>query len=58
MPKDRLLVFLGFLLRANTPEHGHDFLAKMPRPARIAWSLLGRRAFRKEYRRIYRSDPS
>ncbi|HEY5881274.1 MAG TPA: hemerythrin domain-containing protein [Nakamurella sp.] len=57
IPKDRQLVFLGFLLRANTPEHGRDFLAKMPRPARVAWSVLGRRAFRKEYRRIYRCAP-
>jgi len=57
IPKNRQLVFLGFLLRANTPEHGRDFLGRMPRSARFAWSLLGRRVFRKEYRRIYRVAP-
>lgn len=58
IPKDRLLVFLGFLLQANTPEHGRDFLGRMPPPARLAWAVLGRRSFRKEYRRIYGVDPS
>ena len=57
IPKDRMLVFLGFLLDANTPERGRDMLAKSPVPARLAWALLGRRAFRKEYRRLYGVDP-
>ncbi len=57
IPKDKLLVFLGFLLDANTPERGRDMLAKSPLPARLAWTLLGRRAFRQEFRRIYGVDP-
>jgi hemerythrin-like domain-containing protein len=58
IPKDRQLVFLGFLLRANTPERGREFLAQLPTPARVAWKLLGRRTFTKEYRRIYGVDPA
>jgi hypothetical protein len=58
LPKDRLLVFLGFLLDANTPARGREFLARMPAPARVAWRLAGRRAFVKEYRRIYGTDPA
>ena len=57
IPKDRQLVFLGFLLQANTPERGREFLTHMPLPARVAWKLLGRRTFAKEYRRIYGTDP-
>ena len=57
IPKDRQLVFLGFLLAANTKERGKQFLAEMPAPARIAWKLVGRRAFAKEYRRVYGTDP-
>ena len=53
IPKDRQLVFLGFLLDANTPERGREFLRSMPAPARIAWKLMGRRVFAREYRRIY-----
>jgi hemerythrin-like domain-containing protein len=58
IPKDRQLVFLGFLLMANTPERGREFLAHLPTPARVAWKLLGRRTFAREYRRIYDVDPS
>lgn len=57
IPKDRQLVFLGFLLIANSPERGREFLAHLPAPARVAWKLLGRRAFTKDYRRIYGVDP-
>ncbi len=58
IPKDRQLVFLGFLLMANTPERGREVLAHLPTPARVAWKLLGRRTFTKEYRRIYGADPA
>jgi hypothetical protein len=58
LPKDRQLVFLGFLLAANTPERGREFLQSMPAPARIAWKVMGRRVFTREYRRIYGTDPS
>lgn len=58
IPKDRQLVFLGFMLQANEPEHGREFLTHLPVPARIAWKLLGRRTFAEEYRKIYATDPS
>ncbi|MEU2088485.1 hemerythrin domain-containing protein [Nocardia beijingensis] len=57
MPKDRQLVFLGFILQGVSDTDRRKFLAEMPLPARLAWRLLGRRAFAKEYRAIYRTDP-
>lgn len=57
IPRNRMPVFLGFLLDANTPEQGRRMLTHASRPARVAWSLIGRRAFRREYRRIYGGDP-
>jgi iron-sulfur cluster repair protein YtfE (RIC family) len=58
MPKDRQLVQLGFLLLGTTPEQRRDFLAELPLPARIAWRLLGRRAFVTEYTRLYGRAPA
>ena len=57
IPKDRQLVFLGMMFAANDPERNREFLAIMPLAARIAWKLLGRRTFTKEYRKIYGTDP-
>lgn len=57
MPQDRQLVFLGFMLLGATAAERMKFLAEMPLPARLAWRLLGRRAFGKEYREIYGQDP-
>ncbi|MBF6353092.1 hemerythrin domain-containing protein [Nocardia higoensis] len=57
MPKDRQLVFFGFLLQGASDADRRKFLAEMPLPARLAWRLLGRRAFAKEYREIYGTDP-
>ncbi|MFC9835134.1 hemerythrin domain-containing protein [Rhodococcus sp. NPDC127530] len=58
IPKDRLLVFLGFILQGATPEERRMFLSEMPFAARMAWSILGRRAFRKDYQRIYGTEPA
>ncbi|MGQ4614793.1 hemerythrin domain-containing protein [Nocardia sp. R7R-8] len=57
LPKDRQLVFLGFILQGVSDTERRKVLAEMPVPARLAWRLLGRRAFAKEYREIYRTDP-
>ncbi len=57
IPRDRQAVYLGFLLLANSDEHNREFLAHLPRVARVAWTLVGRRAFRKAYRRVYLTDP-
>ncbi|MET9028966.1 hemerythrin domain-containing protein [Nocardia sp. NPDC004168] len=57
MPKDRQLVFLGFILQGVSDDDRRKTLAEMPLPARLAWRLLGRRVFAKEYREIYHADP-
>lgn len=57
IPRDRQLVFLGFILQGLSNEQQRAFLAEMPVPARLAWRLLGRRTFVKEYRRIFQADP-
>jgi hemerythrin-like domain-containing protein len=53
IPKDRLLIHLGWILDGLDPAQRKEFLANMPVPARIAWRLIGRRKFEKERRRIY-----
>jgi hypothetical protein len=53
IPKDRLLVQLGWILDGLAPAERTEFLASMPLAARVAWRLLGKRAFAKELRRIY-----
>ena len=57
MPKDRLLIQLGYILLGQPRERRRAFLAEMPPPVRLAWRLLGRRRFTREYRRIYLADP-
>ncbi len=53
IPKDRLLIQLGWILDGVPPADRRAMLRKLPLPARIAWRLLGRRAFEKERRAIY-----
>lgn len=53
IPKDRLLIQLGWILDGVPPADRQAMLRKLPLPARIAWRLLGRRAFEKERRAIY-----
>ena len=55
IPKDRLLVQLGWILDGLDADERREFLAQMPLPARLAWRLLGRRKFEQERRRIYGS---
>src|ERR1700712_2749955 len=45
IPKDRQMVFLRFMMAANTPDRGQEFLGQLPVPARIAWKLIGRRTY-------------
>lgn len=53
MPKDRLLVQLGWILDGIPEADQRSFLAGMPLPARLAWRLVGRRAFRRERAMVY-----
>ena len=55
IPKDRLLIQLGWILDGLSPAERKEFLHNMPFAARIAWRLLGKRAFGKEQRRVYGS---
>ncbi|PSR70302.1 cation-binding protein [Nocardia sp. MDA0666] len=57
MPKNRQLVFLGFMMHTASESQRRKLLAEMPPVARLAWRVLGRRGFAREYRAIYRRDP-
>jgi hypothetical protein len=48
IPPDRLLVQLGYILSHCSPAEARDFTARLPLPARLAWRLVGRRAYRRE----------
>ena len=52
-----MLVFLGFILQGVPAAERKRFLAEMPLPARLAWRLIGKRTYAKEYREIYGTDP-
>jgi hypothetical protein len=53
IPRDRLLIQLGWLLEGTSQTERREFLATLPRPARIAWRVAGRRRFARERARIY-----
>jgi iron-sulfur cluster repair protein YtfE (RIC family) len=53
IPKDRMLVFLGYILLSATDRQRAYFLAQSPLPARIAWKVLGRRKFEADYQRVH-----
>ncbi|WP_063063067.1 hemerythrin domain-containing protein [Nocardia violaceofusca] len=57
MPRNRQLVFLGFMMHTASESQRRKLLAEMPPAARLAWRVLGRRGFAREYRAIYRRDP-
>lgn len=52
IPKDRMLVQLGAILEGCSREEARRFLARLPLPARVAWRLLGRRAYAAERDRV------
>ncbi|WP_343953111.1 hemerythrin domain-containing protein, partial [Tsukamurella spumae] len=53
IPKERRLVFLGFMLQSATREQRDLLMAQLPLPARVLWRLVGRRDFARAYRQIY-----
>lgn len=54
MPKGRrLFVALGAILEEATPEERRRFFAKAPMPARVLWSVVGKRVYRREMARIH-----
>lgn len=57
IPKDRRLVFLGFMLYTATPEQRSLLMTGLPFPARILWRLVGKREFARAYTAIYGVAP-
>lgn len=57
IPKDRQLVFFGFMLQACTPDERRRFLQEVPLFARLMWRLVGKRTYAKEHREIYGIAP-
>jgi hypothetical protein len=53
IPKDRLLIQLGWILDCIPAADRRAFLRGMPLPARILWPLVGRRSFAAEKRKVY-----
>jgi hemerythrin-like domain-containing protein len=52
VPKNRLLVQLGYILEDATPEERKEMLANVPPPARLLYKLIGKRRFEKEIRTL------
>jgi hypothetical protein len=48
VPKNRLLVQLGYILEDQTPEERTEFMTRVPPPARLLYKLIGRRKYEKE----------
>lgn len=57
IPKERRLVFLGYMLHAATPEQRELLLSHVPLPGRLLWRLAGKRDFTRAYRTIYGVAP-
>jgi hemerythrin-like domain-containing protein len=53
IPKDRMLIHLGWILEGLPVADRKQFLARMPLGARVAWRLIGRRRFAAERNSIY-----
>jgi hemerythrin-like domain-containing protein len=51
-PLTRRLIVLGYLLEDTTHRERTDFLAAIPRPARLAYRLIGERQHRNEINRL------
>lgn len=53
IPKDRLLIQLGWMLDGTSPADQRAFLRELPMPARVAWRLVGKRRFAREKAEVY-----
>ena len=58
IPKNKLLLSVGWLLNSADPEQARKFQAELPLAGRVLWRLVGRRQWTAEYRRIYLTDPA
>lgn len=57
IPKDRLLIQLGWMLEGLPPAEQRAFMRALPLPARIAWRLIGRRKWTQERAAVYGTSP-
>ena len=55
-PKDKQLFLLGALLEDATPAETERFLSMLPLAARLAYNLVGKRAYAKQMRRVRQLD--
>jgi iron-sulfur cluster repair protein YtfE (RIC family) len=53
IPKDRLLIQLGWILDGASAADRRLLLRELPVPARVAWRLIGKRRFAREKAEIY-----
>jgi hemerythrin-like domain-containing protein len=54
IPKNRMFIQLGFILDSMPPDAAKQFLAEaLPAPARVLYSLIGRRQYLAHRRRVY-----
>jgi hemerythrin-like domain-containing protein len=53
VPKDRLLIQLGWMLDGLPAARRRELLGTLPLGARLAWRLVGRRAWELELARVY-----
>ena len=53
IPKDRLLVQLGWILDGVPAADRREFLGQLPLAARVAWRLVGRRKWQQERAAVY-----
>jgi iron-sulfur cluster repair protein YtfE (RIC family) len=53
IPKERLLVQVGWILDGLPERDRKEFLAHLPLAARVAWRLAGKRQYRRELHRVY-----
>ncbi|WP_284975734.1 hemerythrin domain-containing protein [Arthrobacter sp. efr-133-TYG-104] len=59
IPKNRLMINLGFVLEAFSPEERSTWMkANVPGIARALYGLFGRRQYASHYRRVYGTMPS
>lgn len=58
IPKERRLVFLGFMLHSANTDQRRMLMAQLPFPARVLWRLIGQRSFATAYAAIYGVAPN
>lgn len=58
VPRERLLLQLGLMLDALSPEDAAHLLASLPAPVRVMWAVFGVRVYRRQRARLERRRPA